>query len=261
MNRQFYLYLMKTLFLSTFLFITVGAIILNAQEDTAMHRKVYAEINAASRKMKELKASLDVDGLTFELNGWKDDSGLRKVVARVPGEDGDGSEEYYWKDGELIFVFRHYEAAAEDGKKGAQMEDRFYLRDGKMFKWLGADKQAISPESEDFALEAERLVELSGQFAAALEDPKEVEAQGELAGVFLGIEEGDYSHWSMKDKKGKEVSFFILSPDASVDAVLESPDSFVGKSCRVTWKKSMETIPEAGGKMEVEQILKVVWEK
>jgi len=252
---------MKTRILLTLLLGAFGGWSLNAQEDTAMIRKAYSEINAAIPQMKLVKGSVDVDGLTFELNGWKDEGGLRKVVSRVPGEDGDGSEEYYWKDGELIFVFRHYEAAAEDGKKGVQMEDRFYLRDGKLFKWLGTDKQAVSPKREDFALEAERLTELSGQFASSLGAKKKAGVQAEVTGVFMGIEEGDYAHWLMKNGKGEEVSFFILNPDDSVDAVMKAPESFVGKSCRVTVKKSMETIPEAGGKMEVEQVLKVVWGK
>lgn len=81
----------------------------------------------------------------------------------------------------------------------------------------------------------------------------------ETTGEFLGIDEGDYFHWRMKDSKGVEVSFFILNPGASVETVLEKPESFVGKRCRVTWKKSMETIPEAGGKIEVKQILEVKW--
>lgn len=230
-----------------------------AQEDTALHRKVYAEIEGAVGKMKRSEVMTDVDGLEFQLQAWHDEGGIRKIVARVPGEDGDGSEEYYYKDGVLVFVFRHYAAAAADGKKGAQVEDRFYLKDGALFKWLGSDKQPVSPKAEEFKIEAERLASLSETFTAAFDKKPVAAVAAEMTGVFLGIEEGDYAHWRMKDAKGEEISFFILRPEPSVETALEAPEKFVGKACKVTWKKSMENIPEAGGEMEIEQILGVKW--
>jgi hypothetical protein len=232
---------------------------LNAQDDTAAHRKLYAEIQDSVAKMKETVVTTEVDGLEFQLQGWSDDGGLRKIVARVPGEDGDGSEEYYLMDGVPMFVFRHYEAAAEDGKKGAQVEDRFYLKDGVLFKWLGSDKRPVSPKAEEFKHEGERLAELAKVFVAAFDKKPVAAAAAEMTGVFLGIEEGDYAHWRMKDAKGNEVSLFILRPEASVEAVLENPEKFVGKACQVTWKKSKEDIPEAGGEMEIEQVIGVKW--
>ncbi len=81
-------------------------------------------------------------------------------------------------------------------------------------------------------------------------------------GKFLRIDEGDYFHWVMKDSEsGEEVDYFILKPDASVEAVTDDPDKFVGKKCRVTWKESTENLPEAGGKTDVQQILSVTWTK
>lgn len=250
---------MKKLFIPILLLCLPIAGRLTAQDDTAVQRKVYSEIQESVGKMKQATATSDVDGLEFELQGWREGDDLRKIVARVPGEDGDGSEEYYFKDGALLFVFRHYAAAAEDGKKGVQVENRFYLKDGALFKWLGSDKQPVSPKSEDFQYENARLKEVSAIFVAAFNKKPVVAVAAEMTGVFLGIEEGDYSHWRMKDGKGEEVSLFILQPEASVDAVLEKPEDFVGKRCTVTWKKSMETIPEAGGEMEVEQIFGVKW--
>lgn len=252
---------MRPPFLSAFLFgfILAGTGALQGQDDTAMQRKVYAEINAKAGKMKQEKATAEVDGLGFDLKAWRDGKEVRKIVARVPGEDGDGSEEYYFQGGALVFVFRQYEAAAEDGKKGAQVEDRFYLKDGSLFKWLGSDKKAVSPDTEEFKFEAQRLEELSPIFVKALNKKPMAAAAVEMAGVFLGIEEGDYAHWRMKNEKGEEVSFFILQPEPSIEAVMENPEKFAGKRCRVTWKKSMETIPEAGGKMEVEQVFGVKW--
>ena len=78
-------------------------------------------------------------------------------------------------------------------------------------------------------------------------------------GTFLRIDEGDYSHWVMKNSKGKEVSYFVLKPDASLEKVLANPKKFAGKQCRVQWKSTTENIPEAGGRMKVEQVLAVEW--
>jgi hypothetical protein len=250
---------MKKSFIAFLLACVSFAATTQAQDDTALHRKVYAEIEGSVGKMKETKVTMEVDGLGFELRGWNENGELKKIVARVPGEDGDGSEEYYIHGGAPIFVFRHYAAAAPDGKKGAQVEDRFYLKDGVLFKWLGSDKQPVSPKAEEFKFEGERLAELGKLFIAAFDKKPVAAVAADTTGVFLGIEEGDYAHWRMKDAKGNELSFFILKPEPSVEAVLENPEKFVGRACQVTWTKSMEDIPEAGGKMEIEQVFGVKW--
>jgi len=109
--------------------------------------------------------------------------------------------------------------------------------------------------------ETESLTKSGAYFVPALmgekaDKPKHTQV---TEGRFKGIEEGDYFHWNMLNSAGEELSFFILKPDASVDKVLENPQSYVGKKCRVTWKKSTEDIPEAGGKIEIETILSVEW--
>jgi hypothetical protein len=80
-----------------------------------------------------------------------------------------------------------------------------------------------------------------------------------LEGKLLRIDEGDYFHWVMATADGGEGSSFILKPDATVDKVVEEPAAYVGRRCRITWKASQETIPEAGGKIDVEQVLSVEW--
>jgi hypothetical protein len=236
-----------------------------AADDTAHHRAVYAEINGKEGSMKKKTVTFQdpEDDLTWELNGWFDGQTLRKIVARVPGEDGDGSEEIYVEDGKPLFVFRSYRSLNPDtGKPGASVEDRMYFKNGKLFKWLGNDKQPIEPGMHDFSLEADRQSTNFAKFTAALSGtakPKAAAALQTMEGTFLGIEEGDYAHWMMRTKDGGETSFFVLRPDASVEKVLESPDKYKGKKCRIQWKSSMENLPEAGGKTKVEQILSVEW--
>lgn len=76
---------------------------------------------------------------------------------------------------------------------------------------------------------------------------------GATEGTFVGIEQGDYAHFQIKDRKGKVDSFIVLRPDKSVQRYLDSPAKLKGRLVRVHWKE--ETIPEAGGKMKT--VLKV----
>ena len=71
---------------------------------------------------------------------------------------------------------------------------------------------------------------------------------GSMEGTFVGIEQGDYAHFLIKDKKGKDDSFIVLRPDKSVQPYLANPDKLKGKRIRVHWEE--QTIPEAGEKMK-----------
>jgi hypothetical protein len=73
-------------------------------------------------------------------------------------------------------------------------------------------------------------------------------ASGSTEGTFIGIEQGDYAHFLIKDKKGKDDSFIILRPDKSVQPYLDHPAKLKGKRVRVHWEEQM--IPEAGEKMK-----------
>jgi hypothetical protein len=68
---------------------------------------------------------------------------------------------------------------------------------------------------------------------------------GTADGSFVGIEQGDYAHFQIKDRKGKADSFIILQVDKSVQPFLDNPAKMKGRKVRVHWKE--QTIPEAGG--------------
>ena len=249
--------LVSTLLLLTF---TQGQLL--AQADTAHHREVYDQINGKLKSLKKVNATYKEDeALEFQLEAYKDGSQIVRIDSSVPGEDGDGSEEYYLEDGKLLFAFRYYKSmSAEANAKPVTVEDRFYFKDGALFKWIGTDKKLVSKEEPEFAIESERIATNLASFLAALDKKQAPTGVVQTTtGSFKGIEQGDYGHWNMTDAAGKELSFFILQPDASVDKVLEDAVPFVGKSCEIQWKKSKEDIPEAGGAMMIEQILSVKW--
>lgn len=78
-------------------------------------------------------------------------------------------------------------------------------------------------------------------------------AQAEvLKGTFAGIDQGDYVHLNVKNEKG-ELQSFWLTQDKSFTPFVENPKKFQGKKVEVTWHKVTRDIPEAGGKMEIEE--------
>lgn len=71
---------------------------------------------------------------------------------------------------------------------------------------------------------------------------------GTTDGTFVGIDQGDYAHFLIKDTNGKDASFIILRPDKSVQRYLDKPAKLKGHKVRVHWQE--QTIPEAGGLMK-----------
>ncbi|TLD72257.1 hypothetical protein FEM03_02565 [Phragmitibacter flavus] len=156
---------MRFSFLFCFLVLCNSAV---AQKDTAHHREVYAEINKNEGSYQKVKASYGEDETTFEIVGFFDGATLRKIVARVPGEDGNGHDEYYVENGQPLFVFNTYDSVDPVSEKDMKVENRLYFKDGRMVKWLDTKKKPVDPKSEDFQLEAERLTTNFKNFVVAL---------------------------------------------------------------------------------------------
>lgn len=238
----------------------ITATVSHAQSDTAHHRAVYEKINAAEKTLQKVTATYKDDPTEFALTGWLENGQVRKIVA-ANGDDGNAVEEIYLEQEKPLFVYSTYTQGGVNG--GPRVEERCYFKDGSIFKWLTTEKPAPVLHGEDYAANTERLVSNCQHFVAALKKGKAAgkpkAAAQVMEGTFVGVEQGDYAHWNMRVKGGVDASYFILRPDASVEQVLEKPEAYAGKRCRVTVKKSMENIPEAGGRMEVEQVVSVEW--
>jgi hypothetical protein len=226
------------------------ALQLVAQEDTAHHRELYKNINDAVAKMNVVEGVHEHEEGEIALKAWIDDTGFRKIEAKSESQ----TTEYYLEDQKPTFVY--YEFKAEGGEK---VEERLYFKDGEIFKWLTTQKDAPVFNAEDYKSTATAHKEVCELYIEALS--YDDAAAEELEGTFLGIEEGDYSHWHMKTKDGVERSFFILEATEEMQKALDKPEAFKGKACRVLWKKSFEDIPEAGGKIEIEVLEFVEWVK
>lgn len=225
----------------------------HAQKDTAAHRALYQEINDGAADMQSMTGKLQGDDGRIALTAWKDDDGIRKIVAKEPNGT---VTEYYLQEEEPMFVFRMF----KDGD-GVKVEERLYFKDGEIFKWLTTEKNAPVFHAEDYQATTEMHVDACTNYLKALKKPgKQAQAGGDsLEGVFAGLEQGDYTHWKMKLKDGSERSFFVLQTTPAMEKALDDPEKFSGRKCRITWKKSTEELPEAGGKVEIEKLLGVEW--
>lgn len=222
-----------------------------AAADTSYHKRIYREINAMA--MSEASGQgKDHSGQVVRLKGGLRDGEVRKIVATGP----DTTTEFYLVDERPVFVF--VATRKVDGRP-VQREERIYLEDGAIVEWLNTDKSAPVLHGEDYAAFAEALKRDAKAFVGALKNGG-TKAGGthSVEGTFVGIEEGDYFHWKMRSG-GKESSYFIMSPDESVQRVLQDPEEYAGRKCRLRVRTSEELIPEAGEKMKVSQVLSVEW--
>jgi hypothetical protein len=73
-----------------------------------------------------------------------------------------------------------------------------------------------------------------------------------LTGVIREVQVGDYYHLVVRDARGKDHSFFVGN-HKSFNALVDKPEKFRGKRVRVHWHSVEKHIPEAGGKMKIEE--------
>lgn len=221
--------------------------------DISHQRQVYREINANAADMEEVRASLPGEDGPISLRGWKDSGQVRKITAS-PGLSGAGFDEFYLEGGQPVFVFSTIKK-----ENGGSIEDRVYLQDGEIVKWISTDPSFV-PHSEDAASILARLGAEIPRYTDALGGSSgETDGQA-VEGVFLGIEQGDYAHWKMRDSDGNDRSFFILQTDAAIERVLADPQEYEGRACRVRWERRNEEIPEAGGRMDLDVLTGVEWQ-
>lgn len=137
----------------------IAATAVTAQTDervTDIRAKV-AEINRSALKYKKTKK--DVTGISTEgaeATLFYDGKELKKIAAKIYGETFNGTSEYYFSGGELIFNYdriNRYDTqiGLKRPVKVVRVEQyRSYFDAGKMFKLLIGNK-TIAPGSEEFA--------------------------------------------------------------------------------------------------------------
>jgi len=90
-----------------------------------------------------------------------------KIAATFFGETGRSTEEYYYWDGKLIFVFRR-EARYDkplSGKIVATKESRLYFKDDKMIRWIDENGKEVAAGSTEFAEKEKEYLQSSKEFS------------------------------------------------------------------------------------------------
>jgi hypothetical protein len=105
--------------------------------DISHQRQVYREINASAADLEKVSATLPGADGPVSLQGWKENGQLRKITAS-PGLSGAGFDEFYLEGGQPVFVFS---TLKKDG--GKAIEDRVYLENGEIVKWLSTDPSLV----------------------------------------------------------------------------------------------------------------------
>ena len=75
-----------------------------------------------------------------------------KIVATYYGETGRTQEEYYYWDGQLIFVF-HKELTYDkplSGRVVRTRKNRFYFNKDKLIKWIDESGKEVSPDKAEY---------------------------------------------------------------------------------------------------------------
>ena len=140
----------------------------SAQSDPiATIRQQYASINRSSAKYRKVKKELS--GFSLEgghLVAYFQGPSIMRIVATYFGESGKATEEYYYSNEKLIFVFRkdsRYDSPLS-GKVVATTEERFYYQNDKLIRWIDQDGKQADPTTSEFNQKETEYLASSKQF-------------------------------------------------------------------------------------------------
>ncbi|MGQ0760697.1 MAG: hypothetical protein ACT4OT_01575 [Acidobacteriota bacterium] len=130
-------------------------------------RQQYASINRKTAKYQKVKKELlgfSAEG--GELIAYLSGPSIVKISATFYGEMGRATDEFYYSNDQLIFVFRkhsHYSGHLT-GKVVRTTENRYYFKDDKLIRWIGEDGKQVSTTAPEFVQVETRLLANSKQF-------------------------------------------------------------------------------------------------
>ena len=130
-------------------------------------RRQYASINRNTAKYKKVKK--DLMGFSAEggeLTAYFQGPSIVKITATFYGEMGRATDEFYYSDDKLIFIFRRQAnyTAPLSGKVVSTRENRYYFKDDKLIRWIDEDGKQVSTTAPEFAQGEARLLASSKQF-------------------------------------------------------------------------------------------------
>jgi len=144
-------------------------------------RQHYANINqnvVRYRRVKKNLTGFSAEG--GELFAYFHGPSVMKMVATFFGETGRHVEEYYFWNGQLMFVLstdNRYDKPLS-GKVVRKIENRFYFKDDKLIRWLDENGKEVASDSAEYVPKQADYLKMSKQFvdgakskAATIESP------------------------------------------------------------------------------------------
>jgi hypothetical protein len=129
-------------------------------------RQQYAAINRGAARYKKVQKEL----LGFSAEGgvlvaYLSGPSIVKISATFYGEIGRATDEFYYSNDKLIFVYRkhlHYSGQLT-GKVVRTTENRYYFKDDKLIRWIGEDGKQVSTTAPEFGQGEARVLASSKQ--------------------------------------------------------------------------------------------------
>jgi len=150
--------------------LSVSALQLVAQTPDPIEsiRQHYASINknvALYRRVKKYLSGFSAEG--GDLVAYFHGPTIMKIVATFLGETGKSVEEYYYWDGQFIFIFRRESRYDKplSGKVVSTTENRFYFKDDKLIRWIDENGKQIALDKDEYKEKQNEYLKSSKQFS------------------------------------------------------------------------------------------------
>lgn len=130
-------------------------------------RRQYTAINKGLARYKKVKKELS--GFSLEggdLVAYLEGPAVVKMVANHYGEGGKSYEEYYYRQGKLIFVFRRdsrYDRPMS-GKVVRTEENRFYFENDRLIRWLSEKGKQVTSDAPEYPQKQDEILQDSSKF-------------------------------------------------------------------------------------------------
>lgn len=139
-----------------------------ASDEIQQIRDIYATVNAKADSLREVQTKFaDASGET-NLTGCLEGQDVLKIIVQRQGRKG--TEEIYLNKGEPVFLYtRYHRSPGAADSVPPVVEERIYLKDGKIIRWLSNDPSFV-PHAEDEQGMTEQISTETPKFVRALRD-------------------------------------------------------------------------------------------
>ena len=132
------------------------------------------EKNVSSYKRNEEKLSpAELQKVTdkqwSKIHTYTDGDQLKRMKL-YPSDGSQRTEEFYYKDGNLVFAFLEENGLGKENHDANAKGDKYYFQDGKLIAGIGADGQPININGSEAKQMEGKILKESHAFRAAAKD-------------------------------------------------------------------------------------------